>query len=69
MAVARALVHGPSLIVADEPTGSLDADNANAVLDLLLEAQRASGATLVLVTHEPAVASASTGGSGCGTAA
>ena len=57
VAVARALVHGPSLIVADEPTGSLDADNANAVLDLLLEAQRASGATLVLVTHEPAVAS------------
>ena len=57
VAVARALVHGPSLIVADEPTGSLDADNATAVLDLLLEAQRVSGATLVLVTHEPAVAS------------
>lgn len=57
VAVARALVHGPSLIVADEPTGSLDADNATAVLDMLLEAQRASGATLVLVTHEPTVAS------------
>ena len=56
VAVARALVHSPSLIVADEPTGSLDADNAIGVLDLLLEAQRASGATLVLVTHEPAVA-------------
>jgi putative ABC transport system ATP-binding protein len=56
VAVARALVHGPSLIVADEPTGSLDADNAVAVLDLLLEAQRAAGTTLVLVTHEPAVA-------------
>ena len=56
VAVARALVHAPSLIVADEPTGSLDTDNAVAVLDLLLEAQRASGTTLVLVTHEPSVA-------------
>lgn len=56
VAVARAVVHGPSLIVADEPTGSLDADNAIGVLDLLLEAQQASGATLVLVTHEPTVA-------------
>ncbi|MDH5313152.1 MAG: ABC transporter ATP-binding protein [Actinomycetota bacterium] len=56
VAVARALVHEPSLIVADEPTGSLDAETATAALDLLLEAQRASGATLVLVTHEPTVA-------------
>lgn len=56
VAVARALVHRPSLIVADEPTGSLDAESARAVVDLLLAAQRASGATLVLVTHEPLVA-------------
>jgi putative ABC transport system ATP-binding protein len=56
VAVARALINRPSLIVADEPTGSLDADNAAAVVDLLLDAQRASGATLVLVTHEPGVA-------------
>jgi putative ABC transport system ATP-binding protein len=56
VAVARALVHRPRLIVADEPTGSLDPDNAMAVVDLLLEAQRATGATLVLVTHELAVA-------------
>ncbi len=52
VAVARAIVHRPRVIVADEPTGSLDPDNAMAVVDLLLEAQRASGATLVLVTHE-----------------
>lgn len=56
VAVARALIHRPSLIVADEPTGSLDAENAVAVVDLLIAAQRSSGATLVLVTHEPGVA-------------
>jgi len=56
VALARALIHGPSLIVADEPSGSLDAASAAASMDLLLAAQRASGATLVLVTHDPAVA-------------
>jgi len=56
VAVARALAHYPKLIVADEPTGSLDPQNATAVVDLLLSAQRASGATLVLVTHEASVA-------------
>jgi putative ABC transport system ATP-binding protein len=56
VAVARALVHRPRLLVADEPTGSLDPANAQAVVDLLLGAQRATGATLVLVTHEAAVA-------------
>ena len=57
VAVARALVHSPSLIVADEPTGSLDPDNAMGVVELMLEATRITGATLVLVTHEPTVAS------------
>jgi putative ABC transport system ATP-binding protein len=56
VAVARALIHRPSLIVADEPTGSLDTESAMAVVDLLLAAQRDSGATLVLVTHEPEMA-------------
>jgi putative ABC transport system ATP-binding protein len=56
VAVARALVHRPSLIVADEPTGSLDTESGEAVVELLLAAQRSSGATLVLVTHEPRVA-------------
>jgi putative ABC transport system ATP-binding protein len=56
VAVARALIHRPSLIVADEPTGSLDTQSASAVVALLLAAQRASGTTLVLVTHEPGVA-------------
>jgi ABC-type lipoprotein export system ATPase subunit len=56
VAVARALAHHPRLIVADEPTGSLDPRTAVAVVDLLLSAHRFSGATLVLVTHEASVA-------------
>ncbi|HWT23006.1 MAG TPA: ABC transporter ATP-binding protein [Solirubrobacteraceae bacterium] len=56
VAVARALVHRPRLILADEPTGSLDADSAAAVCDVLLAAQRELGATLVVVTHDDAVA-------------
>ena len=56
VAVARALIHRPRVILADEPTGELDAVNAGAVLDLLLAAQREAGTTLVVVTHDPAVA-------------
>jgi putative ABC transport system ATP-binding protein len=56
VAVARAVVHRPRLLVADEPTGSLDPDNATTIVDLLLAAQHDTGATLVLVTHEPSVA-------------
>ena len=51
-AVARAVVHRPQVILADEPTGALDAANAAGVLDLLLEAQREIEATLVMVTHD-----------------
>ena len=56
VALARALVHRPRLIVADEPTGSLDDDNSGVVIDLLLAAERGERATLVVVTHDPAVA-------------
>ncbi len=52
--VARALVNDPRLLLADEPTGSLDEANGAAVLDLLVDASRSHGATLVLVTHDPA---------------
>jgi len=51
-AVARAIVHQPAIILADEPTGALDAANAVGVIDLLLGMQREIGATLVMVTHD-----------------
>lgn len=54
VAVARAVAHEPRVILADEPTGSLDEANARGVVELLLELQRDVGATLVLVTHDPA---------------
>ena len=54
--VARALINEPALILADEPTGSLDEENASDVLALLTDAVRRRGASLVLVTHDPASA-------------
>ena len=54
--VARALVIDPALILADEPTGSLDEENAAGILGLLASAVRRRGATLVLVTHDHASA-------------
>jgi putative ABC transport system ATP-binding protein len=54
--VARALVIEPAVILADEPTGSLDEENASGVLELLTDAVRRRGASLVLVTHDPASA-------------
>jgi putative ABC transport system ATP-binding protein len=52
VAIARALVGAPRAILADEPTGALDPDNASHAADLLLAAVRERGATLVLVTHD-----------------
>jgi putative ABC transport system ATP-binding protein len=54
--VARALVAEPAVILADEPTGSLDAEAGALVLDLLSDAVRQRGVSLVLVTHDPASA-------------
>ena len=51
-AVARAIVHQPKIILADEPTGALDTANAVGVIDLLLGMQREIGATLIMVTHD-----------------
>jgi putative ABC transport system ATP-binding protein len=56
VAIARALVNRPDVIVADEPTGALDAENSAAIVGLLLAAQRDTGTTLVVVTHDPDVA-------------
>ena len=56
VAVARSLANRPGLLLADEPTGELDRANTEAILDLLVNVHRSSGATLVLVTHNPRVA-------------
>jgi lipoprotein-releasing system ATP-binding protein len=56
VAIARALVMSPSLILADEPTGALDHETAQHLMDLLLELNRDEGATLILVTHASACA-------------
>lgn len=56
VAIARALINSPDLLLADEPTGSLDSANAAQVLDLLGELQRERQLTVLLVTHDAAVA-------------
>jgi ABC-type lipoprotein export system ATPase subunit len=56
VAVARALAGGPSLILADEPTGQLDSANGGAVVDVLLAASEHAGSALVISTHDLAVA-------------
>ena len=56
VAIARALVSEPSVVFADEPTGALDTRSGRAVLALLRETIDASGATLVMVTHDPSAA-------------
>ncbi|MET8802336.1 ABC transporter ATP-binding protein [Streptomyces sp. NPDC004546] len=56
VAVARALVHQPAVVFADEPTGSLDSTNASAVLEEFLALARSQGTAVVLVTHDQQVA-------------
>jgi putative ABC transport system ATP-binding protein len=57
VAIARALMHRPKLVLADEPTGSLDEATSSAVIELLVGAASDAGATLVVVTHSSAIAS------------
>ncbi len=56
VALARAFAPRPRLLLADEPTGNLDAATGQAVMDLLFELQTLHGATLLLITHDPALA-------------
>ena len=56
VALARAFVCEPALLLADEPTGSLDSDNGDLVIRLLFDLQRRSGTTLIIVTHAPDLA-------------
>jgi putative ABC transport system ATP-binding protein len=57
VALARAFVAKPSLLLADEPTGNLDRETGQMVMDLLFDLQKEHGTTLVLVTHDEALAS------------
>jgi putative ABC transport system ATP-binding protein len=56
VAIARAMAPGPSILFADEPTGNLDAATGAAVIELLFDRQRATGATLLIITHDPELA-------------
>ena len=56
VAIARAVAPKPAILFADEPTGNLDASTGAAVIDLLFDRQRAAGATLLIITHDPALA-------------
>ncbi len=59
VAIARALVGKPSIILADEPTGALDSKNSHDVLQLLKELNKTEHATIIIITHDPEVASQS----------
>ena len=56
VAIARALVNQPAILLADEPTGNLDTENSNAVLDLLRGLNRQKGQTILMITHNPEAA-------------
>jgi len=57
VAIARALVNRPRLLLADEPTGNLDSRSSREIMEIFQRLQRDSGITLVVVTHEPEIAS------------
>ncbi|KQX06635.1 MULTISPECIES: ABC transporter ATP-binding protein [unclassified Leifsonia] len=59
VAIARALVRGPRIILADEPTGALDIDTGASIMQILDEVATESGAGLVTITHDPAIAARS----------
>ena len=56
MAVARALINNPSIILADEPTGNLDSKNSQEIVELLKLSNRQYGQTLIIITHDESIA-------------
>jgi putative ABC transport system ATP-binding protein len=57
VAIARALVNNPTIILADEPTGNLDTETGNVILELFKKLNTEQGVTIIIVTHEPSIAS------------
>ncbi|MBF0351247.1 MAG: ABC transporter ATP-binding protein [SAR324 cluster bacterium] len=58
VAIARAIAHKPSILLADEPTGNLDQNNGEHVMELLLRLNQELGLTLIMITHNPSLAQA-----------
>jgi putative ABC transport system ATP-binding protein len=56
VAIARAIINNPAIILADEPTGNLDSENSDAVLQMLKELNQKTGQTIVMITHDPEAA-------------
>jgi putative ABC transport system ATP-binding protein len=56
VALARAFINRPRILFADEPTGNLDAETSEKVIEVMLELNRDAGTALVLVTHDPEIA-------------
>jgi putative ABC transport system ATP-binding protein len=53
VAIARAVAHGPDIVLADEPTGNLDSANGERIIELFERLNREQGITIVMVTHDP----------------
>jgi putative ABC transport system ATP-binding protein len=56
VAIARAIVNHPAILLADEPTGNLDSENSAAVLDVMRDLNRRLGQTILMITHNPEAA-------------